>query len=200
MAKGIPYAWTPEIEQFVRENVKGVMYKDLAAILKEKFDFDVPPKALSQKCRRMNCVNGLDGRFKPGNISYNKGRKGQWSPGSEKGWFKKGNVPHTHKSVGSERINVDGYYEIKVAEPRKWRLKHQVLWEQENGPIPENHVVIFRDGNSLNCVIDNLMLVSKRELMVMNRFRLSVKDAELRTMGHQTAKLIIAIQDKKTKS
>ena len=30
--------------------------------------------------------------------------------------FKKGNVPKCHRPVGSERVNVDGYVEVKVAD------------------------------------------------------------------------------------
>ena len=44
--------------------------------------------------------------------------------------FAKGNVPPNHRPVGSERISKDGYIEVKVAEPNKWRLKQRVVYEE----------------------------------------------------------------------
>lgn len=79
--------------------------------------------------------------------------------------FKKGNVPHNHREVGSERINVDGYIEVKVAEPGKWMVKHRIIWEQHNGPIPPGYNVQFKNHNPLDCRIDNLYLISKSEQM-----------------------------------
>lgn len=200
MPKGKAHRWTPEMEQFIRENSKGVMYKDLAAMLKEKFDFDVHPESVSRKCLRMGCPNGIDGRLQKGNVPYNKGKKGQYAPGCEKSWFMKGHIPKNYRPVGSERVNVDGYIEIKIADPNKWRLKHQFIWENAHGDIPKQHAVIFKDGNKLNCVDENLQLVHKRELLVMNRHRLTAPDAEIMSAGLQTAKLIIAIENKRKKS
>ena len=67
--------------------------------------------------------------------------------------------------VGSERINVDGYIEIKVAEPNRWRVKHRVIWEQHNGAIPRGFNVQFKNHNPLDCRIENLYLISKAEQM-----------------------------------
>ncbi len=49
--------------------------------------------------------------------------KGIVFKGSEKGWFEKGHISKNHKPIGSERINVAGYIEIKTAEPNKWELR-----------------------------------------------------------------------------
>lgn len=37
-----------------------------------------------------------------------------------------------------------------------------------NGPVPDGHRVIFKDGNTGNCNIGNLMLISDKELMQLN--------------------------------
>ena len=37
------------------------------------------------------------------------------------------------------------------------------MWEQEHGRLPPGCVILFRDGNRLNCNIDNLALVTKSE-------------------------------------
>jgi len=37
---------------------------------------------------------------------------------------------------------------------------HRVIWEQEHGEIPKDHVIHHIDGNSLNNNIENLECVS----------------------------------------
>ena len=84
--------------------------------------------------------------------------------------FKKGNTPLNHKLVGSERINVYGYVEVKISEPNVWKLKHRWLWEKHNGKIPEDMVLIFKDNNKLNICLDNLILISRAENAEINRY------------------------------
>ena len=106
-------------------------------------------------------------RFQNGSVPLNKGKK--VSPEiyakMQPTMFKKGQTPVNHRDVGSERVNVDGYIEIKVAEPNRWRLKHRVIWEQVNGVIPKGFNVQFKNHNSQDCRIENLYLISKAEQM-----------------------------------
>lgn len=90
--------------------------------------------------------------------------------------FKKGQLPHNTKPMGYERITKDGYIEVKIAErpnrktgEKNFILKHRLIWEQTNGPIPKGYNVIFLDGNPLNCVIENLAIISKAEHLQMTR-------------------------------
>lgn len=104
-------------------------------------------------------------RFKKGHAPKNKGKK--MSPETyakvARTMFKKGNKTHNYRPVGSERVNVDGYVEVKVSDPGKWRLKHRIIWEEAYGPIPRGHNVQFRDGNSQNLNIDNLYIISRAD-------------------------------------
>ena len=106
-------------------------------------------------------------RFQNGSVPLNKGKK--VSPEiyakMQPTMFKKGQTPVNHRDVGSERVNVDGYIEIKVAEPNRWRLKHRVIWEQVNGAIPKGFNVQFKNHNRQDCRIENLYLISKAEQM-----------------------------------
>ncbi|MDR2490256.1 MAG: HNH endonuclease [Spirochaetaceae bacterium] len=139
--------------------------------------------------------NGRDTRFMPGGIPYNKGiKRASVSPATE---FKKGNRPFNWRPVGSERINKYGYVEIKTAEPRTWKTKHQVIWEEKNGALPKGHVIIFADGNKLNMRLSNLLLVSRRELVVMNKFRLISNDRILTEIGKSVADIKILIAERK---
>lgn len=107
-------------------------------------------------------------RFTKGSVPANKGKKmpadlyDKLAPTM----FKPGHTNSNHKPVGSERVNVDGYVEIKVAEPRKWALKHRVIWEEANGPIPEGCNIQFRDGNRLNVKIENLYIISRSDQLM----------------------------------
>ena len=106
-------------------------------------------------------------RFQNGSVPLNKGKK--VSPEiyakMQPTMFKKGHTPVNRRDVGSERVNVYGYIEIKVAEPNRWRLKHQVMWEQVNGTIPRGYNVQFKNHNRQDCRIENLYLISKAEQM-----------------------------------
>lgn len=105
-------------------------------------------------------------QFKKGNVPPNKGQK--MSPEvyamCAKTMFKKGHQSHNYRDVGSERVNTDGYVEIKVAE-RTWRLKHRVIWEQHNGEIPKGMNIQFKNHNTQDCRIENLYMISQVEQM-----------------------------------
>ena len=104
-------------------------------------------------------------RFQKGHIPENKGKR--VSPETyakcQPTMFKKGHTPANHRGVGSERINKDGYIEIKVAEPKRWRLKHRIIWEQANGEIPKGYNVQFKNHNPQDCRIENLYLICRAD-------------------------------------
>ena len=106
-------------------------------------------------------------RFHKGHIPTNKGKKvsPEMYERMRATMFKKGRINENKREVGSERVNVYGYIEIKVAEPNRWRLKHRLIWEQHNGIIPEGCNVQFKNHNTLDCRIENLYLISKSEQM-----------------------------------
>ena len=106
-------------------------------------------------------------RFHKGHIPTNKGKKvsPEMYERMQPTMFKKGRINENKREVGSERVNVYGYIEIKVAEPNRWRLKHRLIWEQHNGIIPEGCNVQFKNHNTLDCRIENLYLISKSEQM-----------------------------------
>lgn len=112
-----------------------------------------------------NHPNNVASRFQAGHVPVNKGKKmsAELYAKCAPTMFRRGNVPVNHRPVGSERVNVEGYVEVKVSEPNKWRLKHRVVWEQANGPIPPGHNVQFRDGNRRNCGLSNLYLISRAD-------------------------------------
>jgi hypothetical protein len=104
-------------------------------------------------------------RFKKGNTPANKGRKVSQETYEKirRTMFQKGHTPVNHKEIGSERVSRDGYVEVKVAEPNKWRHKHRVLWEQANGLIPKGYNIQFRNGDKTDIRLENLYIISRQE-------------------------------------
>lgn len=80
-------------------------------------------------------------------------------------------------------MDADGYTWVKIEDPKKWKLKHVLLWEKHNGSIPKNHVIIFGDKDKTNITLDNLILVSRKQLVRMNQHGLIGSDAELTKTG-----------------
>lgn len=116
--------------------------------------------------------------------------------GSAETRFKPGHVPVTFRPVGSERVDEDGYILIKVADPNKWMMKHRVVWEAVHGPVQAGYVIVFADGDRLNVSLENLMLVSRRELAVLNKNHLLSCDPEFSRAGLAVARLMIRKADR----
>lgn len=148
-----------------------------------------------------NNPNTIASRFKKGCTPPNKGKKmpAEVYARCAPTMFKKGNRTHNYKPVGSERVNVDGYVEVKVADPGKWRLKHRVIWEEAHGPIPRGHNVQFRDGNPQNLSLDNLYLISRSEQLRKHNCMMARYPEELREVIYMkaTIKRQITIQNKR---
>lgn len=89
--------------------------------------------------------------------------------------------------------------EIKIADPGKWKSKHIILWEEANGPVPKGHVVIFSDRNQQNVTLDNLLLISRQELAVMNKRGLIANNAELTKTGVAIADIYLKIGERNKK-
>lgn len=196
---GRPTELYPEyIKTFITEHYIGVGPKDMTELLNKSFETNYTVAQMKSYYGNNNINSGTDGRFAKGHIPANKGLigVGGWEPTQ----FKKGNVPVNYRPIGSERVNVYGYVEIKVADPNKWRLKHQVIWEEANGHIPKGHVVIFGDRNTDNLDPKNLILVSKSQLLIMNKNRLIQNDADLTRTGIAIADLYQKISKRKGKA
>jgi hypothetical protein len=170
---------SPDHDQILKDNYLTVAKSVLAKLIGRsetlvvcrlrQLGLVIPQEILDQR--------KADSRIKKGSIPPNKGKKIRefLSPeaiaGMSKTQFKPGTVPPNHKPVGYERINVDGYVELKVTEGvRGFRLKHRVVWEQHNGAIPRGSNIQFKDCNPLNCDIGNLYLISRKEQMKQNSY------------------------------
>ena len=116
-------------------------------------------------------ILGAASRFKKGNVSHNKGQKmpRDMYEKVKTTFFSAGHEPHNTKYDGYERICAkDGYIYVRVNKG-KFVLKHRKIWEENYGKIPKGNIIIFKDGNKLNCKIENLMMITMKENMERNR-------------------------------
>ncbi len=95
--------------------------------------------------------------------------------------FQKGARVWNHKPIGYERVNRDGYIDVKVAEPKTFKLKHRIVWEENRGAIPRDHNIQFKDGNRQNCDIENLYLISRKDQMILNSGAVNLPDGQVAT-------------------
>lgn len=79
--------------------------------------------------------------------------------------------PSSHNWVEPGERRDDGRY-IRVKLPSgKWVLEHRWVWEQANGPVPDDCVLVAEDGNIKNTILANLKLVTKDEHCRRNQVR-----------------------------
>lgn len=181
---------------FIKDNAKGLSNLELAEKVNSKFGLDITAKQMNTWKKNNNVTSGINTCFVKGQATWNKGMKGL-NTGGEEGWFKKGDKPYNYQPVGTERVNGEGYTDIKVADPGVWKTKHRIIWEEVNGEVPTGHVLIFGDGDKSNIVLENIILVSRSQLSVLNRFGLIQDDSELTRIGITIADLQMKINERK---
>lgn len=183
------HRYTPEQEAFIKQHHR-LPAIELTDRFNAKFGTTITCANIKGALHRRGLKNGNDGRFKPGNVPVNKGKKGHPSR-SPSTTFKKGSVPPNRREVYAERIDKDGYIYIKAeAGFRKWRLKHRWLWERENGPVPDGYILRFIDGDKTNCDPSNLELITRLENLITNSLQPASAPDELIPAIRLTAKLI----------
>lgn len=188
--------FTEEQKQFLINNNYMKSLEELTELFNKKFNTNIPKINIKYFRTNHKLSSGLTGRFEKGRKTWNKGKKWNEYMSKEsqkncrKTTFKKGNIPVNHKEVGSERINIDGYIEVKVEEPNIWKYKHRIIYEQYYGKIPKGCNIIFLDGNKQNLNINNLKAVSKAEDLIMNRNKFFTSDKDITNVGSIIAKVI----------
>jgi hypothetical protein len=136
--------YTEDEIAFLRDN-QTMTRQHLTIAFNEKFNTCDTQKAINETCKRR--------KFK----CLNNNRGGNYE---NFGVVKR---DRNSKVVGYERVNKNGFIEVRCAEKTGngyFRCKHILIWEKHyQQQLPRNHSVVFLDGDSRNFNIDNLMLM-----------------------------------------
>lgn len=179
--------WTPEQDAVLRARFPHERTADVATALGLRYD-QVNSRADRLHLRKTkaflsSAASGrTDGgvgkatRFKAGHTTWNKGKRyiagGRSAETRFRSGDRTGRAAEVYRPIGTERITDDGYRHRKISDTgpmhKRWRGVHLLNWEAVNGPLPPGHAITFRDGRRSNCEIDNLILVTRAEMMARN--------------------------------
>lgn len=167
IAKHYPNVRTDEIAQALGLNLAQVYSMARRIGLKKSQAF-----LDSEESGRLRGEHGRCTRFKPGQVSWNKGKSYVAGGRSPETQFKKGAKPLNWKPVGTYRINGEGYLDLKVNDLPghnnvRWHPVHRLVWVEANGPVPDKHMIIFKPGMRTNVLeeitLDKLECISRAD-------------------------------------
>ena len=190
--------FSSEIKAFINEHFVGIGPTKMTSLINELFGTAYTRSQIASYYSTHHLKCGVpDGQFTKGQIPHNKGKK--WDDFISKDGqlrIKRTLAEYTKAihdddlPVGSLVLKKNYYYRKISIRPSRWRLAHYIEWEEHNGPIPEDHVLIFADGNTSNWHIDNLMLISKTHNFLRNIYGIRGYDLQ----SNETANLIVQLK------
>lgn len=166
-----------QINNFILENYLVMGEKTMAKAIgrsnclvkgrMKKMGLVVPREIIEQRI--------IDSRYKKGQVPCNKGKKmdPELYQKIKHTFFKEGHTPINtlyDKAIRLrkyKKANYGPYYYIRISK-KNWIPYHQYLWVEKYGNIPAGFIVVFKDKNTLNCVIENLEMISIEENMKRN--------------------------------
>lgn len=175
-------SFTKEEDQFIRENYLKIPVKVLGEKMGRSFTgtmnrLKLMGLAIPDDVKKRNIQAG---RIQKGDSPFNKGKKqvDYMSPAgirrSAKTRFKKGHVSPNTKRDGYITVrNLDGkngdpaYKYIRLSK-NNWVPLHQYRWEKKHGKVKRGQCLWFKDGDTLNCRLSNLELITRAENMRRN--------------------------------
>ena len=203
--KGFSSKYPEGMAEYVASIAQGKSTAELVEAVNRKYGAGTIGIRQMKAYKKNHGINtGLTGQFEPGHTPANKGKK--MSPEAYEKcaptMFRKGQTPVNHKPVGTESVRRNYkrnqmFVYVKVAEPNIWRMKHILEWEKHNGPVPKGKAIIFADGNPQNTDIDNLVMVSRSQLAVMNRWGIHGYDKQTAEVAANVASLKIVVSERK---
>lgn len=182
--------WTAEEDAVVRELYADIPTELVAAQLDrpiasvyvraKQLGLKKSPEYIARECGiQPGDTRGRATQFRPGHVPANKGvRRPGWAPGRMKETqFKtgerRGAAARRWMPVGSTRL-MNGYVYRKVSDIQNvpytvnWKLEHLLVWESAHGPVPPQHVIVFRNKDACDIRLENLECISRTELMRRN--------------------------------
>lgn len=184
--KGFKTRCTPTQDEVIKRDYLIIPMKQLSKQLTisdtclrkrlKQLGLKIPSEVIEQRKK--------DSLIKPGTIPPNKGKE-MSSHVYEKckaTMFKKGALPANAIGVkdGDIRLRKDKsgrvYKYIRLS-LGKWIPLHQYNWEKESGKLSKGHCLWFRNGDTMNCEVSNLEVITRAENMRRNSAALRLTDS-----------------------
>lgn len=164
-----PHRFTEEQHEWLRQNAGGRLRKEVTAAFNARFRTGLPEHAMRNKLHKMK-IRGTDSWYAEGCTPWNQGTKGMIK--ANKTSFRKGRRSGfselKSRPLGTVRKTRDGFA-VKVNDDpaagyKNWIPLARCVWEQAHGQIPEGYIVFHIDGDKFNDDLNNLTLITRREL------------------------------------
>ena len=166
-----PAIWTADEEAILRQwyEQKGSDFCD--TIIAQRMGWRRGNRNVMQKAWKLGLryAGPRRGVFKPGHATFNKGKKMPAAVREKVAptMFKKGAIPPNTRPKGDDiSIRIDNLGR-KIMHIRlgigKWEYLSRHTWRSYYKEIPEGYVVTHKDGDTMNCRIENLELISRAE-------------------------------------
>ncbi|OIN59789.1 HNH endonuclease signature motif containing protein [Arsenicibacter rosenii] len=173
--------WSQAEIGFVRENIELMTNEEIARELGRtkggvksiirRYNLLRSKEAISRFGKRPNAGHYKKGQL-PLNTIYDEGEVVR--------------IRHAKTGAGRQKLP---YKYIKL-DMGKWQQYHQVIWIRANGPIPDKHIVVFRNGDQMDCRLENLELITLKENAIRNSGSIRLTDGYVaQTMSPRNAAL-----------
>ena len=193
--------WSPDRIAWLRAHRAEMTIGPLTDAFNAAHGTDLQPHSVANALQRYGIASPRTGRFDPGVTPWNSGLKGYQAGGrSRETQFKPGLTVWHQMPVWSYRQDTDGYWFFKFRQEapagwsrRDWVAVHRLNWEAAHGPLAAGQVVIMLDTDPSHCDLDNLAMLTRRELVYFNNLNHSVPpERELRRALVARVKLLAA--------
>lgn len=200
-AKKMFKPFTPDEDSYIINNISGSSLKQIAKELKRTSAY------VGNRARQLGLGNIIEqkvlaSRIKFGQSPPNKGKKQHEFMSREAiertkaTRFKKGQLPHNTKekdgviTIRHDHLDRGGRpYKFIRLSVGNWYPLNQYKWEKKYGKLPLGMCLWFKDGNSLNCTLKNLEVITRAENLKRNRMNYLDMPQELRTASRLLKKL-----------
>ena len=184
-------------DAFLRAHAKNKTSAELTKMINDEFETSFTVDQIRYYKKNHKIRSGIDCRFVKGQTSHNKGKKmpKELYDKAKQTMFQKGDSPANVLPIGSETVRQNGYVMVKVQDGKlnkNWKFKHVLVWEKENGPLPDDKIIIFLDGDTRNFDISNLRAIDRYTHATLNLKHLRFQNKELTETGIALAQLITA--------
>lgn len=170
--------FTPHHDKYIRENYLDVTIRQMAVTL----GYSAP--AVRNRMKRLQIQLPVEislsrkraTQYKPGHKNKNKGiPAAQWmTPLQHKiflsNQFKPGYTPQNYLPLATvvTRCIQNKKYKMIKTDRYKWEMLQRHVYREFIGPLTEDHMVMFKNGNTLDCTPGNLERITKKECMQRN--------------------------------